>query len=137
MKSVIFVSMVIAGLVSMCALTPVFAPSADGPRRVCGELPAELCEQVVAAVIDSVPVLGSSPVAVATTTDPGALSQRGGDTVVVIGFAPPSADSELWSPSVWRATRPMFTSSWRVEEWGNGRLPAHFRALMREAGLDL
>lgn len=137
MKLGFLAAMVVAVLVAMCAVSPRVEPSAERQRHDCGNLPADLCEEAIAAAIEHVPHMVNAPIAVTATLHPNQLSRRGGDMEVLVGFAPPAGDSDVWSPSAWLATRGMLSSVWRVGVWREGPLPDHFLALMRENGLDL
>jgi hypothetical protein len=79
--------------------------------------------------------MARSPIAVAATLDPNRLSQRGGDLVVLVTFAPFDLTDYGFSPPTWIVLQPMLSSTWRVEPWRNGPLPAHFITLLNAAGI--
>jgi hypothetical protein len=106
-----------------------------GQARYCGNLDAETCATAIAVVIDQVPGAARSAVVVVATRDPERLSQRGGDMVVLVAFERWD-DSDLWfDPPTWVVTQGMLSDRWRVEPWTGSDLPAHFVALLRQAGV--
>lgn len=116
--------------------SPSASPSAVAAQRhVCGEFRGESCEAVIARVIEQVPGMAASPVAVADVRDEGATTQRGGDFVALVSFQPLGAEDVWMKPPTWVVTRPMFSSEMSVEPWRAGSLPAHFVTLLRSAGL--
>jgi len=127
---------VATALIAQCAISPTSAPPAVGQRHVCGNLSVDFCEEAIAAVILRVPEMADSPIAVTATLDPDRLNQRGGDTAVLVGFAPIGVGTEMWSPRVWLATQRMLSSVWLVDVWREGPLPDHFIALMQANGLE-
>jgi hypothetical protein len=107
-------------------------------RHACGNLAPDMCEEVIALVVRKVPAMAGSPIVVTATRDPDAQSRRGGDLEVLVAFAPPADDSDLWfNPPAWIVTRTMLTNDWRVDPWRGDRLPAHFLTLLRAAGLPI
>lgn len=104
-------------------------------RHACGNLAADVCGDAIAAVIRQVPGQADSPVAVAATLDPNRPSQRGGDWVVVVSFAP-FGDEDIWmNPPTWVVTQTMLSSNWTIEPWRTGTLPPRFVELLRSAGI--
>jgi len=126
----------VTALIAQCAISPTSAPPAVSQRHVCGNLSVDFCEEAIAAVILRAPEMADSPSAVTATMDPDRPYQRGGDTAVLVGFAPIGGGTEMWSPGVWVATQGMLSSVWMVEVWRDGPLPDHFIALMRANGLE-
>lgn len=112
--------------------TPVVAQ-----RHDCGNLSADMCEQVIAQVIRQVPEMAGSPIAVAATLDPDQLTRRGGDLTVLVAFAPFDLSDYWFSPPTWTVTqRMMLAADWHVERWRGGSLPPHFVTLLRAAQID-
>ncbi len=130
-------SLVVAIALSACG-QPTRTPSATPEvwqRHDCGNLPADLCQEVIAQVIQQVPAMAGSPIAVAATRHPNALLRRGGDFEALVAFAPFGVMDFWFSPPTWVVTQPMQSSDWRVEPWRNGPLPAQFTTLLRVAGI--
>lgn len=136
MRLGVLASVIVAALIAQCAVSPTPEPAVVGQRHVCGNLSADVCEGAIAAVILRVPEMADSPIAVTATLDPDRPSQRGGDTAILVGFAPIGGQTEMWSPGIWLTTQGMLSSVWLVEVWREGPLPDHFIALMRANGLE-
>lgn len=111
---------------------PSPTPTPAGQRYVCGELDPEHCETVILKLIEIVPDLAGSPVAVADVLEEGSTLRRGGGIEVLVSFAAVGEESM----QTWLVTWPMWPESMRVERWQGGPLPEHFLRLLELAGLD-
>jgi len=121
---------------SPSTLVPSPSASAVAQRHVCGELRGEPCEAAIALVIERVPAMANSPLAVADVEEAGATTHRGGDSVVLVSFQPAGDDDLWWNPPTWIVTQGMLSDQVQIEPWREGQFPEHHVELLRSAGLD-
>lgn len=112
------------------------SPSAAVQRVVCGSVPDTTCRAIVAKVIDSVPGMAASPLAVVDFGGDQVKAGYGGDAPVLVAFQP-VGDEDLWmNPPTWVYVSHDSGAFFLIEEWRLGTLPANFMSLLRTAGLS-